>query len=93
MSLGGAEGRGILTTIPVYPPFLTAPALAQKQLHTVPLVYDGGRWQMDWDALRRAMTPDHRNALFLLCNPQNPTGRVFNREELTTLAQCACATI
>jgi cysteine-S-conjugate beta-lyase len=42
---------------------------------------------MDWDALRRAMTPDHRNALFLLCNPQNPTGRVFNREELTTLAQ------
>jgi cysteine-S-conjugate beta-lyase len=83
----GLKDGGILTTIPVYPPFLTAPALAQKQLHTVSLVYDGGRWQMDWDALRRAMTPDHRNALFLLCNPQNPTGRVFNREELTTLAQ------
>jgi cysteine-S-conjugate beta-lyase len=83
----GPKGAGILTHIPVYPPFLTAPALSQKQLQTAPLVYDGGRWQLDWDALQRAMTSDRRTALFLLCNPQNPTGRVFNREELTTLAQ------
>ncbi len=83
----GQKGAGILTTIPVYPPFLTAPALAQKQLRTAPLVYDGGRWQMDWDALQHTMAMDRRGALFLLCNPQNPTGRVFSREELTALAQ------
>ena len=81
---GAGKGDAILTATPVYPPFLSAPELAGCALSAVPLAMDGARWVMDFDALRAAMTPATR--LFLLCNPQNPTGRAYSREELTTLA-------
>jgi len=51
----------------------------------VPLVLDGARWVVDVDALARAVTP--RTRLFLFCNPQNPTGRVYDREELVAIAR------
>ncbi|NJR42222.1 MAG: hypothetical protein HC767_05770 [Akkermansiaceae bacterium] len=34
-----------------------------------------GRWSFDWEALESAVTPETK--VFLLCNPQNPLGRVF----------------
>ncbi len=80
----GRPGAGILTTPPIYPPFLTAPRLAGKRLQTCPLSYCGTRWELDLDGLKRAAVDG--NALFLLCNPHNPTGRVFTRKELETLA-------
>jgi cysteine-S-conjugate beta-lyase len=79
----GRRGAAILTTVPVYPPFLAAPGLAGKKLRTTQLIYDGGQWQFDWDALQDGMSAA---SLFLLCNPQNPTGRVFSRKELESLA-------
>ena len=39
---------------------------------------------MDWDALERAVMPQTK--LFFLCNPHNPVGRVFTREELVEKA-------
>ena len=83
----GRSGAGILTTTPVYPPFLTAPGLAGKRLQTIDMVYDRHRWRFDWDALKEAIAPG--TAMFLLCTPHNPTGRVFTRRELETLAD-AC---
>lgn len=80
----GRSGAGILTTVPVYPPFLTAPGLAGKRLQTTELIYDHQRWGFDWDRLQRAIAPE--TAMFLLCSPHNPTGRVFTRRELETLA-------
>ena len=85
----GGRGATIVTQVPVYPPFLSAPKLAGKRLRTTPLVYDGRQWQMDWDRLQEAL--DDHPALFLLCNPQNPTGRVFTREELEHLADICLA--
>lgn len=38
------------------------------------------RFTMDFDALERALTPEVRT--FILCNPHNPVGRVYTREEL-----------
>jgi len=51
----------------------------------VPLVYDDvkGRWTMDFATMREKVTPTTR--VFLLCNPHNPLGRVFDREELREL--------
>jgi cystathionine beta-lyase len=46
---------------------------------------DRGRWVMDFDLLGRAITP--RTRLYLFCNPQNPTGRVYDRDELVALAR------
>ncbi|MCJ8502003.1 MalY/PatB family protein [Desulfatitalea alkaliphila] len=81
----GEQGSAVVTHVPVYPPFLNAPALWQRELRTTPLIYDGRQWQMDWDQLQSVL--GHRTRLYLLCNPQNPTGRVFTRRELTALAQ------
>jgi len=41
-------------------------------------------WRWDMDALERAITPSSR--VLLLCNPHNPVGRVFSRNELQEIA-------
>jgi cystathionine beta-lyase len=80
-----AEGDEILTAIPIYPPFLSAPGHANRVCLRVPLVEEGGRWRWDLERLERAVTPKTR--LLLLCSPHNPTGRVWSREELSALAE------
>lgn len=79
-----APGGAILIPVPVYYPFLDVPANAGQRAQTVPLVREGERWVMDFDALEAARTPDTR--LLLLSNPQNPTGRAYSRAELLQLA-------
>ena len=54
-----------------------------RHLVTVELVQDKGGWRFDFDRLMAAITP--RTRMFILCNPHNPTGRVYRREELTEL--------
>jgi len=81
----GQEGDEILTAVPVYPPFLTAPGHANRRLGTIPMISDGSRWIMDLDALRDRLTP--RTSLFLLCNPHNPCGRAFEPAEPFELAE------
>ena len=83
----GGDGDDVLTAVPVYPPFLTAPRHARRNLIPVPLALDGGRWRFDLDRLRAAVTP--RSRLLLLCNPHNPVGRVFSRAELFEVAAFA----
>jgi cystathionine beta-lyase len=43
-----------------------------------------GRYTIDFDAFERAITP--RTRVFILCNPHNPVGRVYQRDELTRMA-------
>lgn len=80
----GEEHDSVMTAVPVYPPFLSAPANSRRKLIKVPLWEKDNRWGLDFDRLENAITVDTR--LFLFCNPHNPVGRVFTREELTTLA-------
>ena len=77
-------GRRVLTTTPIYPPFLHAPVHQGATCVRWPLVRDAGRWVHDLDALR-----GHLRAgidVVLLCSPHNPTGRCFSRAELAALA-------
>jgi len=83
----GQTGDGVATFTPVYPPFLSAPRLAGRELVAVPLSWNGDVWQMDLESLERAITP--RTRLLLLCTPHNPVGRVWNREELLALLELA----
>lgn len=80
-------GDEILCLTPVYPPFMTAPRNAGRVPVPVPLVLDraGRRWEIDWDALEKAVTP--RTKAFFLCNPHNPVSRVFTRQELERVAE------
>lgn len=83
-------GEEVLTLTPVYPPFMSAPRNSGRVSVQVPfrLAAAARRWEIDWDALERAVTPKTR--LFFLCNPHNPLARVWRRDELEALASfCA----
>ena len=75
----------IVTFTPVYPPFLTAPGQSGRRLVSIPLVRRAGRYTIDLAALEAAITP--RTRLLLLCHPHNPVGRVFDRTELSAVAE------
>jgi len=80
----GEDGDAVLTNIPVYPPFLSAPENNRRTLTTFPLIKSDNRWHFNFDRMEKAITPDTH--LFLLCSPHNPAGRVFSIEELGRLA-------
>jgi cystathionine beta-lyase len=81
-------GEGVLVCTPVYPPMLSCPVNMGRKLIPVPLKLDGERWEFDWPALEKAVTPDTR--IFILCSPHNPVGRAWTRAELAQVAQfCA----
>ncbi len=84
-------GAGVLVQTPCYPPFLTAPGNNGLVLQTVqlPAVVNGHtlRYETDDAAMEAAITPETR--LFLFCNPHNPTGREFTRDEMARMADIA----
>lgn len=81
----GDRGDAVITATPVYPPLMEAPHNASRELIPVPLAMrPGRRYEIDWDAMERAVTP--RTRLFSLCNPHNPVGRAFTRLELEQVA-------
>jgi cystathionine beta-lyase len=79
----GAGHDAVVTLVPIYPPFLTAPGNSGRGLVTVSLVHERNRWIIDFDELEKSLTPQTR--LLLLCNPHNPVGRVYSRQELEKL--------
>ncbi len=81
----GEDGDDVLTLVPVYPPFLSSPKNSRRALVKVPLSEENNRWRIDFERLEAGVTP--RTRLFMLCNPHNPVGRVFGREELSRLAE------
>jgi len=65
----------VLIQPPVYPQIFTAPKKADVAREDAPLDRDdSGRYSVDWDAFARAA---RTSGMFILCNPHNPTGRVF----------------
>lgn len=83
----GEPGAGIITAVPVYHPFLEAPANAHRRRVDTPLVLRGQSWQLDLERLEADLDANTRG--FLLSNPQNPTGRVYSHDELLELAAFA----
>jgi cystathionine beta-lyase len=82
----GGPGDGVLMQLPVYPPILRLPDNVGMSRDGAGLIRGtDGRYTIDFDALERAITP--RTRMFLLCNPHNPVGRVFTREELLRMAE------
>jgi cystathionine beta-lyase len=81
--LSAAHEHG-LVPVPVYQHLKRALALTPRPHTEVPLVLQAGRWVLDLDALKGALRSESR--LFFLCNPQNPGGTVFRRDELERIA-------
>jgi len=81
-----SPGDGVLVQTPIYPPILHAPANAGLTCDEMELTRQpDGRYIVDFEAFEAAITD--RTRVFILCNPHNPVGRVFEREELERMAE------
>lgn len=77
-------GDKVIIQSPVYYPFYKAVTNNGCQVIENPLIYEKGRYFMDFEDLERKIKDD-RVKLLILCSPHNPVGRVWTREELTKL--------
>ncbi|CAI1698025.1 MalY/PatB family protein [Serratia proteamaculans] len=75
-----AEGEGTLAPSPIYPPFRKAAKFAGRSQLSVPLRLQDRRWLLDFSAIAGQL--NGKEKLLLLCNPQNPGGTVYRRQEL-----------
>jgi cystathionine beta-lyase len=79
-------GDGLLMQLPVYPPILRSPGNHELTRDEALLGREpDGRYVADLDAFRAAI--HSRTRAFLLCNPHNPVGRVFTKQELGGMAR------
>lgn len=79
------EGDAVLIQPPVYHPFSRTILRNKRTLVENPLVLKDGHYEMDLEDLEQKVLDEHVK-LMILCNPHNPVGRVWTREELTALA-------
>jgi cysteine-S-conjugate beta-lyase len=80
-------GEGVVINTPVYPPFFSTIAEVGRRVVEVPLARGPDGFELDLDAVERTLAAGAR--AWLLCNPHNPTGRVFRREELRRVVELA----
>lgn len=77
----------ILIQTPVYPPFASAVKDNGRELVENPLVKDEkGYYTIDFEDLEKKLSLDEVK-LFILCNPHNPVGRVWKKEELLKMGE------
>lgn len=77
-------GDRVVTNTPAYNCFLSCIRNLECELVENKLVEKENHFEMDWEALDREL---EGAKVFILCNPHNPTGRIWTHEELTRLAQ------
>lgn len=75
------EGEGIVVLDPVYGHFSQDIVKWGRQVVRCHLQLQDGRYSIDYDALD-AVTSDPHNTLLIFCNPHNPIGRVWTKEEI-----------
>jgi len=78
-------GSKIIVPTPTYFPFLRLPSMSGREVIEVPMIKHGGRYVFDMVGLQQAFS-DGGN-LLVLCNPYNPLGRIFDRNELTAISE------
>ena len=69
---------------PVYYPFAEIIRKNERHLVVNQLVYKNGRYTIDYDDFENRIVKNDVK-LFVLCNPHNPVGRVWTKEELIRL--------
>ena len=80
------EGNAVLINTPVYPPFARTVKLNNRQLVTNSLVEVDGVFRIDFDQLEKDIV-ENQVKLYIFCNPHNPGGRVWSKEELLAIGR------
>jgi cystathionine beta-lyase len=77
-------GDGILVQTPIYPPFMSLPEANDRKLVINRLLFKDDRFHIDFEAFEQQVSTCK---LFLLCNPHNPGGRIWEMEELERMCE------
>ena len=80
------EGDAVLINTPVYPPFARSVKLNHRRLITNSLIEQDGLFQIDFEQLERDIA-DNEVKIYVLCNPHNPGGRVWEEEVLEKIGR------
>lgn len=80
------NGDKVLVQTPVYNCFFSSIRNDGCEMVSSPLIYEEGSYRIDYDDLEKKAA-DPKVKLLLLCNPHNPVGRVWTREELTRIGE------
>lgn len=89
LRLVSADGDSVVVNSPVYPPFYSFVEHMNRTVVESPL---DDSHRIDLEALEdtfQQVTADNGHAVYLLCNPHNPTGTVHTRQELAAVATLA----
>jgi cystathionine beta-lyase len=78
-------GSPVILPTPAYMPFLTLPGSLDRDIIQVPMAAGDGRYALDLDGIDAAFK--RGGHLLILCNPCNPVGRVYGRDELAAVAE------
>ncbi len=76
----------VLIQTPVYNIFFNSILNNGRQVLESPLTLKGDRYEIDFERLEKDLS-DPQTSLMLVCNPQNPGGRIWTRDELITVAE------
>lgn len=85
------QGDGIVLHTPAYTALQAAVEKYGRRMIESPLVLINGRYRMDFEQLKKELDDSLMQGIqvriMLLCNPHNPTGRVWEKEELEQIAE------
>ncbi len=76
-------GDSVVIQPPVYGPFSATIKASGCSIRKNPLIHDESGWHMDLEDLEKAFQEGCK--VLMICNPHNPVGRVWSREELTAM--------
>ncbi|MGY3725327.1 cystathione beta-lyase [Granulicatella balaenopterae] len=82
INLTSQAGDGVVILTPAYDAFFKTIRANKRKIIDCPLSYEEGQYTIDFIAFEEAI---QKAKVFLLCNPHNPTGRVWTKEELKQL--------
>ncbi|MDR2465074.1 MAG: PatB family C-S lyase [Streptococcaceae bacterium] len=81
-----SPGDAVLVLTPIYPPFFEVVQLNNRKVVTSSVKSVSEGFQLDFEDIERKIR-DENVKLFLLCNPHNPGGKIWNRQELNMLGK------
>lgn len=79
-------GENVLVQTPVYNIFFNSIRNNGRNILESPLVYEGGEYHIDFEDLEEKLS-NPQTSLFLLCNPHNPIGKIWDRETLAKIGE------
>ena len=82
------EGEEVVLMTPVYHHFFTPITHQRRKVREVPLSFDGKNYEIDFEALEESFASP-KVTLCIFCNPHNPMGKIFEKEDIEKLIALA----